>query len=276
MNRSLPRLACLSLTSLTALAALAAPALAQEAPEPPGTPLVFPTLGPDGLTGGATIQVGIQDPEGSGSQIKRLDLGGQFLGASGMGAYGSIALETVEDIDAIGDIELGAMYRVQRPNVDTALRFGLVLPTASEEFDSAFLGIISTALARPSDLITSAPQTTSLRLAVAPTYRSGKLVLRADAGVDIGIDAEGSAPDPIVHLDLAAGYDTGSVGVTGELQSVASTDSDADGTLHVLALSAQGRVGKLTPYGTVSFPFATEDDDLEGSFNVFAGLRAAL
>lgn len=267
---TLRRVVCLSVTSI---AALHATALAEDTPVE--APLVFPTLGPDGLGTRVQIQGGVQTLEGQDEMIKRLDLSGQLMSATGnAGGYASVALSTIEDSSTISNVELGGLYRLRGRQSDTALRAGLVLPTASDEDEDWLVGYVSTIFVRPSDIVTAVPDTTSLRIAVAPTFRSGAAVLRLDAGLDVPLDSE--AEGAIYHLDLGVAVEAGGAAITGELQTVGSTESGADDTLHVAAIGVQGR-GPVAPFATLSFPFASGDSDgfLDGSLNAFAGVRFA-
>lgn len=275
MPITIARAAGLSLVTF----ALVGAAAAEEAPLPPAAPVAFTTLGADGLESHVTVQLGLQDLEGDGaSTIKRFDLGGQFMGNGNAGAYGSIAFATIEDDSSFTALEAGGVYRVRGATTDTALRAGLVLPTLRMADDASLGDLLlpsySTALSRPSDLVTAAHETTTLRLAAAPSYRSGQLVLRADVGLDIPVDAPGSTPDPIYHVDLGAALQTPRVAVTAELENVGSTDSDAEGMLHVLALGVQARRGRIMPFATVSLPFSTGSDSEDlGNYNAFLGAR---
>lgn len=275
MTHQLVRVACLSVTSI---AALAGAARAEDAapPTPPATPLFFPTLGADGLGSGVDLRVGLTHVDGADESLTRAELGVQGVNDAGLGGYGRIALSSVEDMTALSNVEAGALYRARGRTTDTTFRVGLVLPSGpglDDDSGDAFVNLVATELARPSDLATGFPETTALRLAVAPTYRSGQLVLRADAGLDVFLDSiDGEDLEPLWHVDLAGGYEGEQVGVTAELTTVGSTDSDAEGTFHLLSLGVQGRRGKLTPFGTVSIPFSTEDDI--DAYNLFAGLRA--
>jgi hypothetical protein len=282
MPHKLVRVACLSLSSL---AALAGTALAQEAPPPapPATPLFFPTMGPDAQGSNVNLRLGLQQIEDADESIKRFEVGGQFVGTGNAGGYATMAVAMVDEVTAVSNLEVGGLYNLRGRTTDTALRFGLVLPTGSgadeDDFDELFVNAISITMARPSDSVTISPEMTSLRVAAAPTYRSGQIVLRADVGLDVPIDGPGDdTPEPIYHVDLGVGFDGGQFGVTGELTSVGSLDSDAEGTFHVLALSGQYRAGKVSPFATFSLPFdrGVEDGFIEGSYNLFAGVRIGL
>lgn len=261
----------LPFTTLAALAALAAPAAAEEPPARPAPPLAFTTLGPDGSSNHVSLGLGIQSLDGADSTIQRFDVGAQFVSATHVGAYASVGVAHIQDVTDLTGIELGGLYHSQRGASGIAVRVGVALPTGGTSEDE-LIGIVSTMLARPSDLAMTYPETTTVRFAVAPTYRSGHLVLRGDAGLDLPFSSnnDGGNPDPLYHVDLAAGYEGAGVGGTAELQTVGSTGGD--GTLHVLAFGLQGRSAKIVPFGTLSIPFAS-DDDYGSSFNVLGGVR---
>lgn len=271
----MPSLASLlrhTLVPLTSLAALAGVAAADDLPT---GDVAFTTLGPDGQGSHVSLQLALQAIDGADEMIKRVDVGGQFMGRGNAGGYAALSLATIDEAGTISDLEVGGVYLIHSGNTDTALRAGLVLPTSSDDFDDAIVGIASTVLARPSDWVTSLPQTTSVRLAVAPTFRSGQVALRGDFGLDVPVatSEDGDVPEPVYHLDVGIGYDGGAFGATAELQTVGSTDADADGTLHVLALGFQGKRGQVRPFGTFSLPFASDDESLDGNYNVIGGVR---
>lgn len=276
----------MSLLSRTSLglvvsAALATPAFADapQAPPPstaaqppePLTRLAFPTLGPDARASGFELQLGLQGSTGADSFLKRFDVAGQVVRGRVAG-YGRVGFAAVEGLSGLTNVELGGMYRTRTTTTDTTLRAGLVVPTMPDDEDG-LAPFSSTLIARPSDLALVAGDATSVRLAAAPAYRSGALVLRADVGLDVFVDTDRDI-DPLYHVDVAVGYEQGRGGVVAELQTLGST-GDGDTTFHVAAVTAQLRDGKVSPHVTVSMPFSSEDDD-ETIYNVLAGLRVGL
>jgi hypothetical protein len=273
-----------SLTAAAALAGLAAPAHAQVA-DPAAPPLrntsLFPSMGPDGSGSQFGAQFGLIDPEGEGTPIKRFDIHAAAMSPSGIGGYLTIAGSHVEETTEIGSLEVGGLWAKRGPTTDLALRAGLVLPTSfgsddEDGFGSGFTHLISTALARPSDLLTAAPDATTLRVAVSPMTRSGNFVARADAGIDIVLDSgnDGENPDPFLHLDLGAGFDNGKGAFLAEFSTLMPTE-ETDEMIHLLALTgAFHATEQASFYATISRPFGDVflDDDLDVT-NVFFGVR---
>lgn len=275
----MPHLARSSCLGLVVSAALVTPAFADAPASPPSTApqapeslshLVFPTLGPDARSSGLELGLGLQGTTDGDSFLKRFELGGQVVRGR-VGGFARVGFAAIEGLSGPTNVELGGMYRTRTAATDTTLRLGLVVPTAPDDEDG-LAPWASTLLARPSDLVLVGDATT-LRLAAAPMYRSGALVLRADLGLDVVVDSEDEV-DPLYHLDVAVGYEAGRGGVVAELQTVGSTGA-SDLTYHVAAFTAQLRDGKVAPHVTLSLPFSSEDGN-DGAFNLLGGLRLAL
>ncbi len=233
-------------------------------------PLSFATLGPDGLASRATVQLAMEVSDGRNPDVIRFDLGGQYVTPGRTAAYAAAAIAVFGDIEAVSDLEVGGLARRWWRDVDTALRVGLVLPTASGGDGDAVVGTFATVRLRPSDTATWTPATW-IRLAAAPLRRTGRVVLRADVGLDVAVLGDPPAR-VLAHVDVGAGVELGSAAVTGELQ----TASTGGGFGAVLAVSVQGRGGRLTPYATASLPFGPAADDVVAGYNLAAGFRIGI
>lgn len=253
----------LPLLSLPLVAATAGDAFAQEAPvpaDPAALPAAyFPLMGPDGSSSSLGAALTLLSGDGDGT-IKRVDLSAQYVSPSGVGGYASIAGSTIEDVSHLGSLEIGGLWHRRNGTNDNTFRVGLILPTSSvgddEEdfFGGAFMHLMSTAFSRPSDLLTAAPETTTLRAAFTPTFRSDKFVARGDLGVDVVLSTEGEGPEtPYMHVDLGAGYDDGKVAALFQLSTMAYL-AEADELLHVAAITGQLHTGSATPYLSLSRP----------------------
>jgi hypothetical protein len=251
--------AALPFASLTAatLLGLAAPAQAQEATAPVLGAGMFPGMGPDGNGSQLEASFAILDPEGGSGTLKRIDISGQFMSPNGTGAYARIAGSFAEGDSHLGSLELGGLWRRSSESGDVTLRAGLVAPTsrASDSGDDD-LHLISTFIARPSDLLTAAPETTTLRVAASPSLRSGNFVARADVGLDVVVHtSEGDLPDaPYLHVDLGAGFDNGKGSLTLEMSNMVYLD-ETDSMLHVASITGAFHAGQATPYLSIGRPF---------------------
>jgi hypothetical protein len=268
----------LPLLSLPLLAATAGDAMAQSEPGPAPPPASFMLMGPDGTASSATAAITVLTAEGDSDNIVRFDLSGQFVAPSGMGGYASIAGSSLDGDSHLGSLELGGLWHRPGAEVDTTFRVGLILPTSGQgdDFGDGALGhLISTFYARPSDLLTAAPSTTTLRAAVTPMLRRDRFVARADVGLDIVLDTDGDNPDaPYLHVDLGAGYDDGRMAFMFELATMSYLD-DTDELLHVAAITGQLHAGVATPYLSLSKPLgdAVPDIDILG---ITVGVRGRL
>ncbi|MBP6848318.1 MAG: hypothetical protein KA201_31445 [Kofleriaceae bacterium] len=252
--------------------ATAGTALADDVPAAPASPPRFPSLAPDGAASEVAAEVGLGIYDDADDTLFSTSLTAQFMGAQHVGGYARIDAMTLDEAQAVSNLELGGLYRAAGPQGALAVRAGLVLPTGPGEDDDladAFLPISHFATRRPSELARAIPDSTVLRLAVSPSTQSGALFARADLGIDVFIDSPSSDnPDPFYHIDLAAGLKQGAGAATIELSSVGSlgTDDSDDGTFDAITLGGQYDMGQATIGAGVTFPFDTFDNgpDLSG------------
>lgn len=212
----------------------------------------------------------------------RMDLYGQYVSQTGFGGYGTIPIAYVADGDdsetAVGNLEFGGIYNLQQgPRTSIALRGGLMLPTADDDDLAEAIVRYATAYGRLTDLTSVSSETTWLRLAASPIYRDGELFFRADGGIDVAIDEpDGADVDPIVRLNLGAGFTAGSIAFTGELASIGTTgdvDEDEDRFYHTLGVSARGRLGgSAEGFGAMVVPLDADGID----YVLMAGVRVAI
>jgi hypothetical protein len=209
----------------------------------------------------------------------RLDMYGQFVSPSGLGGYGILPLsfafiDNFDDETAIGNIEGGVLYVVPRGNVDFVLKAGITLPTADDDLNGFITNVLAS-FPRLTDLAHAAPETLWLRLGASPIFRSGQLIMRVDAGIDVAVSSDGDEPDPILRLNLGGGVDTGSFAILGELVNVGNLEfgpGDDQEWLHTLAVSARFRAGTLEPGIAIGFPLDDEINDFIDFF-ISAGLQ---
>lgn len=275
----------LLLTSALLTLATAGTALA-DAPTAPAaaTSLRFPSLAPDGAASDLTAEVAVGIYDDVDSNLFSTHLSAQFMSAQHVGGYARINAMSLDDTQAISNAELGGLVRVESAQGALAVRAGLVLPTgptSEDGFDEVFLPIVHLATRRPSDLAAAASESTLLRLAVSPSTHSGVLFARADVGLDVYIDNPDSGkPDPLYHIDLAAGVKQGPASGSIELSSVGSTGTDDsdEGTFDAITLAGQYDLGGATAGAGLTIPFDTFDGgglELSGKI-LFASITAQL
>jgi hypothetical protein len=182
------------------------------------------------------------------------DLWGQYVHPTGAAAYLALPISYLSaDSDSessLGNLEVGGGF-VQglTDEGQLAFRAGLVLPTSDDE--DFFINILGTATPRLTDLVTSFPSSTWLRLAVSPSFRRGQLFLRADLGLDVPVDSdEGTDPDSLIRANLGGGVLAGDVALTAELATLGSTgdaDDTSDRFVHTAALGARYVPGSIHP-----------------------------
>jgi hypothetical protein len=262
----------------TLLLGLAAPASAQE-PTVPDAP--FPALATlEHPTDHSRVHAAVA-PTFFGDEndvfTARIDLGGQYVAAQGFGAYGyfpvTYASGESDSETEIGDIELGGLYVLPvGPTTDLLLQGGLMLPTAADDFD-ALINLIG-GLPRLTDLAGSTGNVTWLAVNASPMHRQGNLFLRADVGLDLPIaEEDGVDADTIIHVNVAAGVDLGTVAVAGELVNVGSLEDTDEEWLTTIALSVSGQAGGVRPFGALVLPVDHElAEDLDATLAVVAGI----
>ena len=276
--------ALLTSTLLATLATAGSAAADPAAPAAPTSPLRFPSLAPDGAVSEVAAEVAIGIYDGADVNLYSTHLSAQFVTPDRIGGYARVSAMSLDDAQALSDLELGGLYRADFTDATLALRAGVVLPTGPDQdsgFDEAFLPLFHLASRRPSDLAAGAVDSTVVRLAASPAVQRGQLFARADVGLDVFIDSPGDDnPDPLYHIDLAAGFKQGAAGATIELSSLGSLGSDAsdDGTFDAITLGGQYDLGEVTVGGGLSIPFDTFDQgglDVSGKI-LFANVAAKL
>jgi hypothetical protein len=265
------------LRKLTIACSLAAPALVAGvavADEAPGR-VRFTSLAPDGVESEVGVRLGLGRLDETDQTLFSLQLDSQYVAPSGLGAYARVEAASIAGIQAVGDVELGGLYRIdQSKHLAVTVRGGLTLPTAGDDQD---VNIASIVMTRPSDAIMTAPDATSLRLSVAPTYRSGQVSARADFGFDLVLDSPGyDDGEPLYHADVAIGVTSGHGAGTVELATLGSLDSNADGTYHALSFGGQYDLGGSTPNVTVAIPFGIADGFGFVGYTLLIGIAGGL
>lgn len=261
--------------------ATAGTALADDAPAAPTSPPRFPSLAPDGAAAEVAAEVGLGSYDDVDDTLFSASLTAQFMGAQHVGGYARIDALTLDEAQAVTNLELGGIYRATGPQGALAVRVGVVLPTGPGEDDGladAFLPISHFATRRPSELARAIPDSTVLRLGIAPSTQSGALFARADVGIDVFLDSPSDDnPDPFYHIDLAAGLKQGAGAATIELSSVGSlgTDDSDEGTFDAITLGGQYDMGQATIGAGVTFPFDTFDNDAGLSGKILSATVAA-
>ncbi len=192
--------------------------------------------------------------------------------------FSRIIADNVDDESALGGIELGVLY-TPKMNGPTSMiiRGGLVLPTADEDGTALFTG-----LARITDLIYGVPDYTSLRLSASLKGRSGQMFWRFDGGLDVPFyTGEGEEPsdfDPLIRLNVAAGFDAGAVAIAAELVNLGTTGDIAtnnDRFIHTVGLSATLRSSGVEPMIAISVPLGNDFDSFI-DYSIIAGLTVPI
>lgn len=245
---------------------------------PAASPVRFTSLAPDGMRSEIGARVGLGMIDNADETLISVQLEAQYMTPGNLGGYLRISGGMIEDSEGVGDLELGGLYRIDSgPDTSIALRGGLSLPTGTslQNFDAIgnYVGVLMT---RPSDLVTVLPDVLALRLSVAPTYRTGAVVLRADVGFDVPLSQDNGDMSPLVHADVGLGVHSGKGAATAELATLGSTDSDAEGTVHAVTLGGQYDAGAVTPSVSLAIPFSSEDNNFIDGYTLLFGVSGGL
>jgi hypothetical protein len=251
------------------------------------SPAAFTAI--DGSGDGSCVRADVAVSFADGATFARSTILGQYIGAAGIGGYAGIAatLAVADDSDrsfeSLGNLQLGAIIqRPMGPALDLAVRAGLVLPTATaQEFDGVAQIMAATA-ARPSDVVTTYPEATWLRLGVSPTFHRGAFFARADAGLDIAIlGTDRVGVGAVGHVDLGVGLRKRSLSATAELQNMIELGVDrgdgsslSDRSVHTAGISLRYHAPWVEPFVALSSPL---DDGRRGALaTITAGVAAPL
>ena len=198
----------------------------------------------------------------------RFDVHGQYVDpANGIGGYVSVPVGYASgggDSDqALGDVEVGAIYavRLANPNTKLILHGGLTLPTEKSSLTSAEIGALAFS-SRLADFYQVIPEGTSLRLGVSPIIHQGQLFARADFGLDANLDdSESETAAAVLRFQFGAGVDLGGATLMVESSNLYVTDKNGSsgGWINTGALSARFDAGGVSPYGALVLGL---DDDV--------------
>jgi hypothetical protein len=291
------------MTRTLALASLLTVALTGTAAAEPAGVTDFTTLDRfGGQTGvGAdmamTILAGDSDIDGF---VTRWDLWAEYQAPQGFGAYlhlpisraffsdsedplAQLFIDEANGSTYLGSLELGGSYAVPIGADVLHARLGLVLPTADDSFGGFLTNAVGMS-ARLTDFALISPDTTWVRASVSPMMRRGQFFARVDAGVDLAVhqggddddpDAMTETPDPMVRLNLGAGFDvTPLIALMGELATIGTTgdvEMDEDRFLHTAAITAAYRAERVQP--SISFSTILDDQGRGDGYTLAAGVR---
>jgi hypothetical protein len=200
------------------------------------------------------------EPANTDINVMSLNIAGQFVSRTGMGAYFALPLTyldydtpLIEDSEmALGNIELGGVYTKFFSRAALVFHAGIALPTAQDE-DLANAQVVG-AFTRLSDLPHRLIDSTWLRLGISPMGRSGSFLWRADAGIDLALDEDTTDISPIFHVNVGGGIDLGAVQLLGELVNVFTDDEAADDDASTVSIGARFTSGNLRPGLALLFP----------------------
>lgn len=233
-----------------------------DADAPRAASLRFPGLAPDGLRTelAAEAMVATADRTVVGALVE-----GQYVAAQGVGGYVRMGHAVTESYRGLSNLELGALYRLDRGRLALAVRGGVVVPAGSDD-NALFAPLIAAALRRPSDLTLGGVEALAARASLAPTYRHGALVVRGDLGLDLVEDTDvGLAlvidddqdPELLYHLDVAAAVRRARFAASVQVSTVGSAERDTSDRFHVVALGAHYDLDAAQLSATLCWPYAS-------------------
>ena len=232
-----------------------------------------------------------------GGFANRLDLHGRYAHESGFGGYGAVGVsktflssddpfgemfaDMINEETALTNLEIGGLYRRDlRDDLSVVARVGIALPTASD--GAGMLANFITQQGRLVDLPLALPDTTTLRLGVAPAFRRGAFFARADVGLDVVLDQPAASDpmstgelDPLAHASLALGFQLGKLTTAAQVVTVATTgdvDDSEDRFMHSATVEARYDLGRVAPSIAITTPL---DDSMRGDLLAITASIAA-
>ncbi|HEU0036957.1 MAG TPA: hypothetical protein VFQ53_40380 [Kofleriaceae bacterium] len=203
----------------------------------------------------------------------RIEPYGQYVLRSGLGFYAAIPISLsfggegepappeADNATALGNIDLGLLYTLnQSDHFALVFRGGVGLPTASSGRDEALTNTFAST-PRYTDVALAIPEALYIRLAISPLFYSGRLFLRGDLGIDLGVNRdEGNAPE-LLRLNIGAGIDLDAVALSFELVNTALLrDNDSDDDFNnVFAFAARFMGETLQPIIAIGTPIDFRD-----------------
>jgi hypothetical protein len=267
------RLACLTSAILLLATTTAHADVTEDEPE-----TVFVRLGPDAP--GAAVDVSFVRLETEeyweADWVQQLDARVESVGARGFGGYAEVGAARYAGESALGNLDVGGMYR--RADGDSALtaRMGLVLPTMTEQGED----VDATFFVDASDTARQLEGTTTLRLATSPSWRWSSTVLRLDAGIDLPLSGQADE-EPynrvyvMPHFDVGIGYGAGPFGAALEVQLIGAITGDGGDGIPTVTASAQYRTSVVTAFvGASTMPIPLDSSHIAYSLNL--GFRVPL
>jgi hypothetical protein len=210
------------------------------------------------------------EPANTDIDVYTLNLAGHYVSRGGFGGYFilpitflDLQLGVFEDSDtAIGNIELGFLYNKWFRQTALVFNAGIGLGTAQDDGASAYQFFGS--FTRLTDVALHTIDSTWLRIGLSPMGRSGKLLWRADVGIDLALDEpETNEISPILHINIGGGIDLGSAQLVAELVNVVTDDEANDDSGSTVTLGARFSSGNLRPGIGLLLPIDFDNVDLE-------------
>lgn len=231
----------------------------QLTPEKPPPAPSFITLDRNDGRSAIGASMGLSMGQSDAPPAMRMDFYGRVKFGRDLGLFTAIPVSVADVPGAasnigIGNLEIGSYYLWDRGNVPFLIRSSMVFATA----DIAKSAVHARATpARFSDVVTSVPGVSSLRLSASMFYRHEQLFLRGDVGVDLPLWQEEVGDVPaVVRVNAGAGIDMGRFIATAELSNIMWLDNlDArDFFWPTFALGVQTRTASVEPYVAMVFP----------------------
>ena len=211
--------------------------------------------------------------EGASTGV-RLDVHGHYVDpATGFGGYATLPVTYLDaegdSTTELGNLELGGLWLTHvAPHLGLVVRGGITLPT------SRFVDVRQRAVVgygRLADLVDALPDSTSIRLSVAPVFRRGPVFGRVDLGLDLIVDEAPEDRATLLRLQPGVGVTRSGVAVMGELVVL----RNARETISTAALTARFTVGTSEPYVALVVPL---DDSIQQLLDlaVIAGIEGRM
>jgi hypothetical protein len=211
--------------------------------------------------------------KGDSSLYLRSEVYAQHVGEL-LGMYGHVHLanwfpDEGDSSTVLGNVELGGFITRRNVGNNMILRVGIVLPTAQEGDEYGKFNLRRNGWGRLTDMPTSVPAMTALRVSASPYVRGGAVFFRADFGIDMVLPS-GSDLTVVPRGNLGVGYDMGLLIFTGEFVNTKNiTQFLGGGFLHAFTFS----VGHGILRAGVTVPLREDYELTVFSINLETGLN---
>lgn len=190
------------------------------------------------------VQTDFTQEAGSADMLPRTELFGRYQIDRNFGIYGQFPIVHLMPAEgagesALGNLEMGAHFRVKLGGAGVIFRAGVALPTSHAE-DQNPEALYRNVWPRLTDFALQLPEMSSIRASISPIAAAGAFFFRADLGTDVLLDAEDRDSMLLLRANVGVGARIKGVAFTAEFVNVGNAQEIAkDAFAHSLSVSVR-------------------------------------